>query len=135
LAEATYFVRVFVRVGKLFLILALVASLGAHWVALQTVAWTTMLAENFHSDTFQHAVEKTFDGRHPCCLCKAIAAAKQSEKKSEIAAMSLKLEFPPAPDGPSLFAPTQFRFLPQADAFFDSWTNPPLTPPPRASFA
>ncbi len=91
-----------------------------------------MLAGNLHTDSFQTAVAKTFDGRHPCCLCKAIAAAKKSEKKSEFVAVNLKLEFPPATESLTLFAPGEFRFLPQGDAFFDALKNPPLTPPPRA---
>jgi hypothetical protein len=37
---------VFGRIGNIFLVLALVAMLGAHWTLLQTVAWTTMLADN-----------------------------------------------------------------------------------------
>jgi len=74
---------VFIRIGKIFLVLALVAMLGAHWALLQTVAWTTMLADNLRSGSLHDAVTRTFDGQHPCCLCKAIAAGKQSEKKAE----------------------------------------------------
>jgi len=68
---------VFVRIGKICLVLALVTMLGAHWALLQTVAWTTMLADNLHSNSFQYAVAKTFDGHHPCPICQAIAAGKK----------------------------------------------------------
>jgi hypothetical protein len=123
---------VFVRFGKILLIFLLLATLGAHWALLQTVAWTTMLTNNLQSGSFHDAMTKTFDGRHPCCLCKAIAAAKKSEKKSDAIAPGLKFEFPPTPDNPVLVAPAQFHFLPQADTFSESLTHPPLTPPPRA---
>ena len=71
------------RIGKLVVIAALVATTGAHWTVLQTVAWTTMLADNLHSSSLPEALVKTFDGKHPCRLCKTIAAGKKSEKKSE----------------------------------------------------
>jgi len=74
---------------------ALVLTTGAHWAALQTVAWTTMLAANLSSQqSLAEAVSETFDGKHPCPLCKAITAAKKSEKKSELVSPTLKMEFP-----------------------------------------
>ena len=86
----------FKRLGKIFLVLALVATLGAHWALLQTVAWTTMLADNLCTHSAKEAVTETFDGNHPCEMCKAIAAGKQSEKKTEFNLQMQKLEFPPA---------------------------------------
>jgi hypothetical protein len=125
---------VFVRFGKFLVVVALVATLGAHWALLQTVAWTTMLADNLQSSSLHEAVTKTFDGKHPCCLCKAITEGKKSEKKNEAVPANLKSEFPPATESLTLVAPTQFHLLPQADTFAESITHPPLTPPPRASF-
>ena len=100
-------------IGKIFLIVALAAMLGAHWAALQTVAWTAMFADNLQSSSFQAAVTKTFDGQHPCCLCKAIAAGKKSEKKTEFSFPSQKLEFPPLNEIFALIAPPAFQLLPQ----------------------
>jgi hypothetical protein len=125
---------VFVRIGKFFLVLALVATLGAHWAILQTVAWTTMLADNLHSTSFQIAVKKTFDGQHPCCLCKAIAAGKQSEKKTEFSFQSQKLEFPPANENFTLIAPVQFQLLPLENFSAKSFALKPLLQPPRGFF-
>jgi hypothetical protein len=125
---------VLVRLTKAFVIIALVVTTGLHWAALQTVAWATMLAENLQSSSVHDAMTKTFDGQHPCCLCKAIAAAKKSEQKTEFLLQSQKLEFPPAPESLILVAPARFHLLPQADTFAESLTHPPLTPPPRAAF-
>jgi hypothetical protein len=122
---------VFVRIGKVFLVFALVAALGAHWALLQTVAWTAMLADNLHANSFHDAVTKTFDGNHPCPLCKAIAAGKKSEGKSEAVAPPLKLEFPPAAENLVLIAPSQFQLLPLENSFADSFVQKPLLPPPR----
>ncbi len=125
----------FARAGKYFIVLALVFSTGAHWAALQTVAWTTMLANNCCRTSFSEAVSKTFDGKHPCCLCKAIAAAKKSEKKSAAVSPVLKMEFPLLAGKMSFFPPTLFEILSPPEAFDDSLSFPPPLPPPRAFFA
>ena len=126
----------FVRFGKIFVVIALVAMLGAHWALLQTVAWTTMLADNLRSHSFSESVERTFDGKYPCPICRAIAAAKQSQKKSEFTLQTKKLEFPPAKGNPALFAPSDFRFLPMPTNFStESLIQKPLTPPPRGILA
>ena len=122
---------VFVRLGKFFVIVALIAITGAHWAALQSVAWTTMLADNLRTHSLAESVARTFDGKYPCPICKAIAAAKQSEKKSESILPTQKLEFPPANKNPLLFAPANFRLLPPVNCFAESLTQKPLPPPPR----
>jgi hypothetical protein len=125
---------VFARSGKFLVVTALVLTTGLHWAALQTVAWTTMLANNLRCDSFSQAVGKTFDGRHPCCLCKAIAAAKKSGGKSEAVSPGLKMEFPPAAGQIALFPPAQFELLPLEDSFADVLTFKPPVPPPRGCF-
>ncbi len=124
----------FKRFGKIFLVLALVAMLGAHWALLQSVAWTAMLAGNLQSSSFQAAVEKTFDGKHPCPLCKAIAAGKKSERKTEFSFQAQKLEFPPANENFVLIAPSQFHLLPLENSSAKSFVQKPLLPPPRGFF-
>jgi hypothetical protein len=125
---------VFARFAKVFVIIVLVATTGAHWTLLQTVAWTTMLADNLHSSSFHDAVTKTFDGRHLCPICKAIAAGKQSEKKTEFSFQSQKLEFPPQKENFVLVAPSQFELLPLKNSAADSFAQKPLLQPPRELF-
>jgi hypothetical protein len=127
-------IAVFVRIGKILIVLALVATLGAHWALLQTVAWTTMLANNLQSGSFHQAVTKTFDGNHPCCLCKAIAAAKKSEKKSEVVSSTMKMEFPPVVAGFTFISPEPISAFSRAKlSAASSFQKPPL-PPPRGFF-
>ena len=121
----------FVRFGKIFVVLALAATLGLHWALLQTVAWTTMLADNLRTHSLSESVARTFDGKYPCPICRAIAAAKQSQKKSEFTLQMQKLEFPPIMENPILFAPSDFQFLPQINILAESLTPEPPTPPPR----
>ena len=110
------------------------AMLGAHWALLQSVAWTTMLADNLHSDSFHEAVTKTFDGKHLCPICKAIAAEKKSQQKTDFSFSSLKLEFPPLEENFVLVAPLQFQLLPLENSFAKSFPQKPLLPPPRGFF-
>ena len=125
----------FVRFGKHFVIVALIAATGAHWAVLQSVAWTTMLADNLRTHSLSESVARTFDGEHPCPICRAIAAAKKSEKKGEFALPMQKLEFPPFKESFVFVAPSQFRLLAPANTFADSLVQKPLVPPPRGFFA
>lgn len=116
------------------MVLALVLTTSLHWVALQTVAWTTMLAANLGSESFSEAVSKTFDGEHPCPLCKAITAGKKSEHKSDALTVKLKLEFPPVAEKFVLVAPTPVFIFPIAKISADSFFKKPPVPPPRGCF-
>jgi hypothetical protein len=125
---------VFARVGKVLVVVALAATLGAQWTLLQAVAWTAMLADNLRTHSISESVARTFDGKHPCPICKAIAAGKKSEKQNAVALQMQKLEFPPVKENPALFAPSDFQLLPMLTNFPpDSSTQKPLTPPPRES--
>lgn len=57
--------------------------LGGHWLALQMVAWMGMLAANSQQGDLAGALEKAFDGKHPCPLCAAVEAGKQKEKEQQ----------------------------------------------------
>ena len=124
----------FAQFARWCVIVALVATTGVHWATLQTVAWAAMLADNLRSHPIAEAVTCTFDGQHPCCLCKAIAAGKKSEKKNEFALQLKEFEYPPSPARFVLVAPSQFRLLPVADTFAESPSLQPPTPPPRDCF-
>ena len=124
-----------VRLGKVLVVFALVTTLGAHWALLQTVAWTTMLASNLESTSLHDAMAKTFDGMHPCCLCKAIAAGKKSQEKNQFTVEKQRLEFPPLQGSFVLTAPPRLDLFPRENSFAKSFFPQPATPPPRAFFA
>ena len=69
------------RIGKIFVVTAVIFSIGLHWNFLQVVAWGSMLVRYAQDASLSEAVEKTFDGEHPCCMCKAIEKGKQEERK------------------------------------------------------
>jgi len=123
----------FVRLGHALLIVALLAATGGHWALLQAVAWTNMLADNLQTVSFSEALTRTFDGKHPCNLCHGIAAAKQSEKKSDLPNPGKKLEFTSERPAFVFTAPTAFVLLTAPAEFFASWSEAPPTPPPLAA--
>jgi hypothetical protein len=119
-------------IGRLATIVALCLSLGFHWLALQSVAWTTMLFENVRHTSLTEAVAQTFDGRHPCNLCRAVSAGKKSEKKSEVLPTIAKLDlicttrtWSCLPRSVRYQFPAVFYFLPEL-------SHAPPAPPPRS---
>jgi len=52
--------------------LMLLMLIGGHWGVLQVVAWTGMLIDYSRDNPFVDAVEMTFDGEHPCAICKQV---------------------------------------------------------------
>ena len=54
------------------ILLALVLSLGLHWTVLQSAAWVSMIVSYSQDGSLREAVVKTFDGEHPCELCRMI---------------------------------------------------------------
>jgi hypothetical protein len=133
--EASTLLAVLPRLAKIILLLALACSIGLHWAFFQSVAWTSMLAGNLRRDSLAQAVAHTFDGQHPCQICKAIAAGKKSEKKSESAPHFKSFEFPPASKDFVLTIPASFGLPVCADLVAESLSESPPTPPPRAALA
>ena len=76
--------RWLIRTGQYFLIGALLVSMGGHLALLQTIAWGDMLVEFSSKGSFSEAVDKTFDGEHPCHLCKVVKKSKSEEKKKPL---------------------------------------------------
>lgn len=112
-------------------VLALTFALGGHWAVLQSVAWMTMVAGYSQTAPLKEALARTFDGKHPCPICKFVDKAKKSEQKHETQKLLTKLDFflasspaglfPPVPDG------LHFKPPPSGGARNDA----PPTPPPR----
>lgn len=122
------------RLSKWVVVLMLTLSLGVHWAFLQSVAWVGMVMSFSQKATLAEALAKTFDGKHPCKLCKAVQEAKQSEKKQDVLKVEGKKEFCfdstiSIPRPPSAF---MLLFVPSDSAL--SRTDTPPVPPPRGFF-
>jgi hypothetical protein len=122
-------------IGRAAIVCALCFSIGGHWAALQSVAWAIMIVDYSRHVSLAEAVKQTFDGEHPCGLCKSIYAAKHQEKKQEAVPMTFK---------PDLICATRTVILrPRCTGFlfFELRTSAairsdsPPTPPPRSALA
>ena len=72
-----------------------------------------MFADNLRTHSLSESVARTFDGKYPCPICKAIAAAKKSQKKSEFTLQTQKLGIPSREGKPG------FDFTAEFSAFAD----------------
>ncbi len=124
--------------GLLCALLAAFTLAGGHWAALQTVAKATMLYRYAQrSGSLAVAATETFDGEHPCELCRQIAEAKSREHRETPTAPGLKqdakakaiLAEPMISPVPS--AATEVSFLRAAAQLGPIHTDQPPTPPPR----
>lgn len=80
------------RLGCAMMALALFLIAGGHWAMLQGVAWATMVHDFSRNGSLTQAVGKTFDGKHPCAMCKKIAKSKISETSGEKTPVSVKVD-------------------------------------------
>jgi len=119
------------RLPKLLLALALASSIGLHWAFFQTLAWAQMVISYSQNGPLSEALVKTFDGRHPCPICKFVAQGKKSEQKQETQKLLTKLDF--FLDSPRIiiFPPRVDPPRPFATRISDTRKESPPTPPPR----
>ena len=110
---------------------ALVSSIGLHWAFFQSVAWVGMVITYSQEGTLTQALQKTFDGKHPCSLCHQIAQAQKSQKKSDRQLEIKRLEFIKAEQVIALAAPTHFQIKSTGNSSAPQFCETPPVPPPR----
>jgi len=118
-------------IGRIATIVALCCAIGLHWLALQSVAWTTMLIEHSKGASLCQAIAQTFDGAHPCSLCHAVNKGKNSEKKSDLQSPTPKMDMicvTCATRLSPLFAPFDYG---TCNFSSSEITHSPPVPPPR----
>ncbi len=77
------------------------------------------------------AVSDTFDGHHPCKLCKQIEKGKRAEKKSEFQLESSKIKFAHVLTPLVSATPPLLWEVAVADEQAALLTRAPAVPPPR----
>ena len=120
------------KLGHVLLIVILLSAGGTHWLVLQSVAWTTMLATNLRTSSLAEALERTFDGRHPCRMCRQIAHERQHEKKTELRCELRQLEVTYAAPAFVFDAPAPPRQIFPAPDSLNCLTHAPPVPPPKS---
>lgn len=111
----------------------LVLSLGLHWALLQTVAWTGMLITYASDASLKEAVAKTFDGQHPCALCKAIKKGSAEEERQDRKQVKpgIKLDLGPVWQATKFYFACARPQVPALDLFRFPRAEQPPKPPPR----
>jgi hypothetical protein len=71
--------RLGIRLARTLLLLAMLLSVGLQWVVVQSAGWASMMVTYSHEYGYFSALEMTFDGAHPCALCKVAEKAAQDE--------------------------------------------------------
>lgn len=122
------------RVVQFVAALLVCLTLGLHWAALQTFAWTTMIVERAQTGSLAEAIETTFDGQHPCKLCKVVRTGQAAEKKAESQLKLQKLELPLPESANPLELPTVAGQPAMVAVTLTPIAGhaPPLPPPRRA---
>lgn len=117
---------------RAFPALALLCSLDAHLPVLQVVAWTGMIASSARQDGLAEAIRDTFDGQHPCRLCRAIEREQHQPSESLKAAPVMPNDALPVARSDFTVAPpaTRLAFAPSPESA-DAACFPPDVPPPR----
>jgi len=119
------------RLLKWLAVLSLIFVLGGHWAVLQSVAWVTMLAGYSQAAPLKEALVSTFDGKHPCPICKFVAKGKKSEQKQETQRTLIKLDLFVISSPVALCPPDRFPVHFASPGFSGARSEIPPTPPPR----
>jgi hypothetical protein len=119
--------------SKALLICLLVCGVSGYWAVLQSVAWATMLVENVQHAPVVLALQKTFDGKHPCRICKVVAEGKKSEQRQEAQTQGLKIELICELEAVPMPLAPEFSHAFNAAPVLNSRTESPPVPPPRLS--
>ncbi len=128
------------RLMRGLVVMALCVSIGLHWVALQSAAWVGMaVTYSMETGSLSQGLSDTFDGEHPCPLCKMVEQGKEAENQSSddkpapTKAKDLKLTLAFAEIPRFVFArfPAQVWITTSITA--ESRYERPVTPPPQPS--
>jgi hypothetical protein len=122
------------------MVLGLMVSIGLHTVVIQSAAWAGMLVSySLEKGSVSQAVSETFDGEHPCPLCKLAKITEGTpadEKQVPKADGKLKLHLiADAIPAILISAPPSPVYPVRAEAKLHVLSHTPDTPPPRRSLA
>lgn len=124
---------------RIVAVVLLSLSLGLHWAALQSVAWTSMLVQRVQHGTLVEAIQTTFDGKHPCPICLVVREGRAAERQQPASPGRSATESPKLDLtlGASPFRIIADRADPRPPALaslaFLSRSEPPPLPPPRSA--
>jgi hypothetical protein len=118
-------------IARAITIFALCCAIGLQWLALQSLAWATMLINYSKRAPLRQAIAQTFDGAHPCSLCHRVKSGNNSEKKCELQSPAQKIDMTYAsPAARSIRPFILFEYAVRDFCYSEIGRSPPV-PPPR----
>ena len=121
------------KIAQVLIVFPLVCAIGGHWAFLQSVAWLGMAVSYSQNAPLSEALRKTFDGQHPCKLCKVVREGKKSEHKQACLKVETKLDYCLVRAPSPLDSPPPFVIHPGASDSRPLRADSPPTPPPRSA--
>lgn len=126
--------------ARWMMVLGLMVSIGLHTVVIQSAAWAGMLVSySMEKGSVVQAVSETFDGEHPCALCKLAKKTESTpadDKQAPKMEHDLKLHLIAEASTAIVFsAPPPPDFPVRAEARPHVLSHTPDTPPPRRHLA
>ena len=119
------------RLGRWIIVLTVVFATGSHWFFLQSIAWVGMTVEFSRTEALGTALQKTFDGQHPCNLCKLVQEGQKAERKGDMKVSSQKFDLFCERTVGLTAEPMPFRNPVAIPQFPTPRLEAPPTPPPR----
>lgn len=113
-------------------VLTLTLTLGLHWAVLQSVAWAGMTISYSRTVGLNEALVKTFDGHHPCRLCRLVKEGKKAEKHNEAQELATKIELFFAATATPLYSVQLAPLTSRGNLLPADRNDTPPLPPPRS---
>jgi hypothetical protein len=122
------------RIHRILIVCLLSWSLGFQWFCLQSVAWASMLVQRTVQSDWHEAFRTTFDGQHPCQLCRVVQSVQSAEDDSagplHVPQLELMSVWETTPSVAS--RPQTVPVFGDPAEFPQRGTRPPI-PPPRSA--
>ena len=119
--------------GPIICAAAMLNICGGPRLILQSVAWAGMLIKYSHQTSLAEAVAETFDGAHPCNICKGVQQENESEEQQNVPVeKKWDLKIYASPRLRILYPSASFALHPPVSQQVLNWADAPPVPPPRS---
>lgn len=118
--------------GPIISVIAMLNICGGPRLMLQSVAWAGMLIKYSQQTSLAEAVAETFDGDHPCNLCKGIQQDGETDQDQNVPVekkWDLKVVASTRPR--TIYLTVTFALQPVVSQQAFAWAEAPPVPPPR----
>ncbi|WP_134440452.1 hypothetical protein [Methylacidiphilum caldifontis] len=82
------------KIGSILSLLSLFGIVGLHWILILFVAYGKMISQYSSNYGVESGLTMTFDGKHPCSICKKVSKEQFKEAKKMAWSKSLKKASP-----------------------------------------